>query len=173
MHNHRIIAVLTACCAGFAMLAAAADAHAASSPATGTVAPATQPVTLKGDVKVERTVIENGTKRQVYLDPKVVVPGDHLVFTTAYHNVGADVVRNFVVTNPLPAGVVLAAGTAPEQDVSVDGGKTWGRLDASRVPDGKGATRPASTADVTHLRWTIAALAPGAQGTLVYNAIVR
>ena len=131
------------------------------------------PVTLKGDVKLEKSVTENGVTSIQLLEPKVVVPGDHLLFTTRYHNDGALAVTNFVVTNPLPSAVVLAPEAAAGTEVSVDGGKTWGLLAALKVSDGKGGVRAAGAGDVTHVRWTIAQIAPGAAGQVEYHAIVR
>jgi uncharacterized repeat protein (TIGR01451 family) len=131
------------------------------------------PVSLKGDVKLEKTVTENGKSSVQLLEPKVVVPGDHLLFTTRYHNDGAQAVTNFVVTNPLPSAVLLAPDETAANEVSVDGGKTWGLLAALKVSDGKGGTRAAAPGDVTHVRWTIAAIAPGAAGEVEYHAIVR
>ena len=132
-----------------------------------------QPVVLQGDVKLVKTVVENGVETKVLSEPKVVVPGDFLVFSTSYRNAGTAAVENFVVTNPLPGAVVLAAESAAVLDVSVDGGSSWGLLNTRTVSDGKGGTRPAQVADVTHVRWTLAVLQPGASGTLSYHAIVR
>lgn len=141
--------------------------------ATAVSAQAAQPIELKGDVKVDKLVVENGKEKHVYSDPRVVVPGDKLVFSTAYRNTGSAPVKDFVVTNPVPAAVMLAPDAAEALTVSVDGGKTWGKLATLRVSDGKGGTRPAVAGDVTHLRWVLAQVAPGAAGTLSYNAIVR
>lgn len=131
------------------------------------------PVSLVGDVKLEKTVTENGVQKVVLSDPKVVVPGDHLLFSTAYRNDGAIPVTNFVVTNPLPSAVTLAPETAASVDVSVDGGKTWGKLAVAKMADGKGGQRAAVAADVTHVRWIIAAIPVGGSGTVEYHAIVR
>jgi len=131
------------------------------------------PVSLKGDVKLEKTVTEDGKTSVQLLEPKVVVPGDHLLFTTRYHNDGAQAVTNFVVTNPLPSAVVLAPEATDTTEVSVDGGKTWGLLSALKVSDDKGSARAAQAGDVTHVRWTIAQIAPGAAGQVEYHAIVR
>lgn len=43
-------------------------------------------VVLLGDVKLVKTVIENGKARTDLLEPKVVVPGDRLLFTTRFTN---------------------------------------------------------------------------------------
>jgi len=131
------------------------------------------PVSLVGGVKLEKTVTENGAQKTVLSEPKVVVPGDRLLFSTDYRNDGAVPVTNFVVTNPLPSAVTLAPEAAASTEVSVDGGKTWGKLADAKVSDGKGGLRAATTADVTHVRWTIAAIAAGGSGTVGYHAIVR
>lgn len=130
-------------------------------------------VALVGEVKLEKTITENGKSRTELLEPKVVVPGDRLLFTTRYSNRGTQVANNFVVTSPLPAAVVLSHDAAEGYVVSVDGGKTWGALALAKVPDGKGGLRAAQASDVTHLRWTVASVAPGASGMVRYHAIVR
>lgn len=142
-------------------------------PAASAHADGVPPIELKGSVKVARVVTENGQQRRVLTEPEVVVPGERLVFSTAYHNSGGTQVKDFVVTNPIPEGVMLAPEDTGSTEVSVDGGKSWGKLAVLTMADGQGGRRPAQASDVTHLRWTLATLAPGAQGTLTYNAIVR
>lgn len=141
--------------------------------APAALAQAGQPIELKGDVKVSKQVVENGTEKQVLSEPKVVVPGDRLIFSTSYRNTGGETVRNFVVTNPIPNGVMLAPEGAAEHSVSVDGGKSWGKLASLSVNNGEGAMRPAVAGDVTHVRWVLPEVAPGAEGKVTYNAIVR
>lgn len=131
------------------------------------------PVSLHGDVKLEKTVTTAGVAQLVLSEPKVVVPGDRLLFSTAYRNDGTQPVTNFVVTNPLPGAVVLSPESAATLDVSVDGGKSWGKLATIKVSDGKGGQRAAVAADVTHVRWVIPTIAAGSSGTVEYHAIVR
>lgn len=152
-------------------LSAAIMLAALAAPAT---AQAPSPIELTGEIKVRKKVVENGVEREVLADPQVVVPGDRLLFRTGYRNVGAEPVKNFVITNGLPAGVLLlpeGAGTAGL--VSVDGGKSWGKLEAQTVPDGAGGKRPAVASDVTHLRWVLAEIKPGSRGEVTYLAAVR
>ncbi|WP_295639550.1 hypothetical protein [Novosphingobium sp.] len=136
-------------------------------------APAAGQISLKGDVKVEKTVVTNGASTHVLVTPQKVVPGDRLVFSTAYHNNGASAVDHFVVTNPLPKGVAYAADGTEASEVSVDGGKSWGQLAKLTVADDKGGQRAAQANDVTHVRWTVAVIAPGATGAVSYHAVVR
>ena len=136
-------------------------------------AAAAQPIELKGNVKLDKVIVEQGREKHVMVEPTVVVPGDRLVFATAYRNIGAIAVNNFVVTNPIPVGVMLAPDGVAQALVSVDGGKVWGKLVSLTVAGPGGAKRPALSSDVTHVRWTLPVLAPGATGTLTYRGIVR
>ena len=142
-------------------------------PSAEAIAQASKPVELSGDVKVERTVTEDGKERRVLSKPDTVVPGDKLVFTTNYRNAGTEVVKDFVVTNPIPEAIKLTAEDAAKLELSVDGGKAWGKLADLTVPAEDGTKRPASIDDVTHIRWTFATLEPGAAGAVTYSGTVR
>lgn len=132
------------------------------------------PLTLDGDVKVVKEVTdENGATRTELLPPDVVVPGDKLLFTTTYRNGGTEPVENFVATNPVPAAVAVHASADPALVVSVDGGTTWGVLADLTTTGEDGSSRPARHDDITHIRWTLARVEPGASGELQYPAIIR
>lgn len=132
------------------------------------------PVSLTGDVKAVKTVTDaDGKQRTELVEPTTIVPGDRLVFGTDYANKGAEPVTNFTVTNPLPAAVRLAPDADPALEVSVDGGKSFAVLSALTIAGENGTTRPATHADVTHVRWVLASIAPGASGRLTYPAIIR
>jgi uncharacterized repeat protein (TIGR01451 family) len=133
----------------------------------------TNAVKLAGEVKLEKVVVVNGAEKVTLVEPAVVVPGDRLLFSTRYENSGAQSAENVVVTNPLPSAVALANDSAAGLSVSVDGGKSFSQLASLTVADGKGGMRPAQAADVTHVRWVLATVAPGANGTLTYRAVVR
>lgn len=131
------------------------------------------PVALKGSVQLEKTVTVDGKSQIELVEPKVVVPGDRLLFSTSYRNDSAAAVTDFIVTNPVPAAVVVSPDAMSAVEVSVDGGKTWGLIASLKVSDGKGGLRAALAEDATHLRWTIPSIAPGASGKVEYHAIVR
>lgn len=135
---------------------------------------ASTPVSLTGDVKAEKVVVgADGKERIELVEPTAIIPGDKLVFGTDYASNAAEAVSNFVVTNPLPAAVRLAPEADPALTVSVDGGKTFGALAALTITNSDGTTRPAAHADVTHVRWVLASIAPGEKGRLSYPAIIR
>lgn len=134
---------------------------------------ASGPVSLTSELKLDRVVTEAGVKKHVLVTPSKVVPGDMLIFTTSYRNSGAKTITNFVVTNPIPKGTVLASDGFGNFTASVDGGKSWGQLASLTVADGKGGRRAAQATDVTQVRWVITSIAPGSSGSVEYHAIVR
>lgn len=153
-------------------LAAAAALGVPAVPLAAQAAPS--PIVLKGDVKAVKLVTDkDGKQRTELVEPDTIVPGDRLVFGTDYANKGTEPVTNFVVTNPLPAAVRLAPDADPALEVSVDGGKTFGVLAKLSVANPDGTKRPATQADVTHVRWVLASIAPGVSGRVTYPAIIR
>lgn len=132
-------------------------------------------VALSSAVFVEKQVDDgNGRTRITLEQPKVVTPGDRLVFILNYQNQGPKPATNFVVTNPLPAAVVYQGTPDTSAELSIDGGKTWGPLSALKMPDGPDRWRSARPEDVTHVRWTMKQPIPaGAQGKLSFRGVVR
>lgn len=152
-------------------LAAAAMALPGAAFATQAAASA---IALTGDVKAVKVITAaDGTETTELVEPNTIIPGDRLIFGTDYVHGGSEAVTNFTVTNPLPGAVRLAPDADPGLEVSVDGGKTWGVLAALTVSNSDGAARPATHTDVTHVRWVLASIDPGAKGRLTYPAIIR
>jgi uncharacterized repeat protein (TIGR01451 family) len=146
----------------FALLAPAA-AQAANS------------VSLASTVFVEKTIADaNGRNRVILEEPKVVTPGDRLVFILAYRNIGGVPASDFVITNPLPQAVSYQGTSDGSAQVSVDGGRSWGSLAALKVQEVDGRWRSAQADDVTHVRWAMKRAIPaGAQGKFSFRGIVR
>lgn len=79
----------------------------------------------------------------------------------------------FTITSEVPRHLSFRESARPTQEVSVDGGKSWGQLGEVTLRDrfGRRAARPA---DVTHLRWRIhASEAALGRGNIAYSATVR
>lgn len=132
-------------------------------------------VLLTSAVFIERTIADGIGKSKVILqEPKVVTPGDRLIFILSYHNQGPDAANSFTVTNPLPSAVAYQGTADTFAEVSIDGGKAWGALSALKMPDGDGRWRSARPEDVTHVRWAMKQSIPaGAQGKFSFRGIVR
>ena len=139
------------------------------------IAFAADSVALSSMVFVEKTIADADGKAKITLhEPKVVTPGDRLIFILNYQNRGSSAANNFIVTNPLPSAVVYQGTADASAEVSIDGGKIWGALTALKVPDGAGRWRGARPEDVTHVRWTMKQAIPaGAQGKFSFRGIVR
>jgi uncharacterized repeat protein (TIGR01451 family) len=143
---------------------------ALAAPAT---AAASSQVTLASDVFVERIHQGPSGRATTKLEPpKTVTPGDRLVFVLSYRNSGIEPANGFVVTNPVPDAVAFA--DAEDAEVSVDWGRSWGRLPSLTVRRSDGSSRPAQPGDVTHVRWRIRqAIAAGDSGKLSFRAVAR
>lgn len=149
-------------------------AAALAVPALPLAAQDSSPIVLNGDVKAVKIITDaDGKQRTDLVVPSTIVPGDRLLFGTDYANNGVDAVKSFVVTNPLPAAVRLAPDADPALEVSVDGGSSFGVMASLTIANSDGTTRQAAHADVTHVRWVLASIAPGASGRLTYPAIIR
>jgi hypothetical protein len=90
--------------------------------------------------------------------------GDRVVYVVNWQRRSG--AGGFTLTNPLPAMVNYQASADGAEQVSVDGGRTWGKLDVLRV-----GSRRATPEDVTHVRWRIAE--PRGSGSLAFSGIVR
>ena len=142
---------------------------------TPVAAHAANDVALTSSVFVEKSVPQaDGKTRVVLEEPRVVVPGDRLVFVLAYKNIGGKPATDFVVTNPMPGAVAYQGTGDAGAIVSIDGGKSWGSLAALKVRKADGSVRAAYPEDVTHVRWAMKApIAVGATGKLSFRGVVR
>ena len=127
------------------------------------------------DSSVEREMPAAGGKTKTVLEePKVVIPGDRLVFILQYRNTGTQSAKDFVVTNPMPAPVAYQGTSDTVAQVSVDGGRMFAPLASLKVREADGAERAARPEDVTHVRWVLhEPIAAGAQGKLSFRGVVR
>lgn len=137
---------------------------------------AQQAVALSSKAFVVKQVPDGttGKMKNTLAAPERVLPGEALVFMLEYKNNGATPAASFVINNPIPANVIYTGVEQEWADVSVDGGKTFGKLAALKVAKGDGTMRPALPTDVTHVRWKFAqAIAPAAAGRVTYYGMVK
>jgi len=93
--------------------------------------------------------------------------GDRIVTVVTWYRMAGQ--GDFTVTNPLPRAIAYQASARDNQEVSVDGGRSWGQLGELRI-----GSRFATPEDVTHIRWRVTPnLAAKGSGQLVYSGIVR
>ncbi len=156
-----------------ALLAAPASAQDETplASASGDAAPK---VSLKSDVKALVTTTDaTGKETSELATATEYTPGTKLSFGMIYANEGAEAATNVTGTSPLNKSVRLAPDADPALIVSVDGAESFGTLDTLVVATESGATRAATHADVTHVRWTIASIAPGESGRIGFPVIIR
>jgi hypothetical protein len=127
-------------------------------------AAATPNIAMESAVFVEK--IDAGNARR--LKPaRTLKRGDRVVTIVSWHRLGGD--GAFVITNPLPRAIAYQDSAREDEEVSVDGGRTWGRLGELKI-----GSRIASPEDVTHVRWRIPhRVATTGTGHIAYSGIVR
>lgn len=102
-----------------------------------------------------------------------VVPGAEVIYHLEYRNTGKEAATDIAIDNPMPKQLnYVEAAATPPTAVSVNGGKTFGRLSELTVTGADGRPRAARPTDVTNLRWVIPMLAPGAKGVVSFRARV-
>lgn len=103
-----------------------------------------------------------------HLEPaQSLARGDRIITIVTWYRLGGQ--GAFTITNPLPQSVYYQKSAEGDEEVSVDGGRTWGRL-----ADLKVGSRNATPEDVTHVRWRISAhVARSGTGHIAYSGIVR
>lgn len=93
--------------------------------------------------------------------------GDRVVYLVNWFRTGG--AGAFTVSYPIPRTVYFEGSADGSEEVSLDGGRTWGKLDAMRV-----GGRLATPEDVTNVRWHISSNAAAkGSGEIAYSAIVR
>ena len=131
------------------------------------------PVSVANAVYVEREVsIGNGASARVLEPAQTLRRGDRLVYVVSWR---AQQSRgeHLTITNPLPRTIAYERSAGGDEDVSIDGGRNWGKLDALRIRDGA-VWRYATPQDVTHIRWKVSPqLALAGSGRLTWSGIVR
>ncbi len=126
-------------------------------------------------VQMEQVTIDEAGKRSTQLvEVSKVVPGDEVIYTVTFSNIGDEPVENVVITNPLPEQLTYIDGSAfgPGADIvfSADGGKTFGKPGELTV-DEEGTQRIADARDFTHIRWVMRSdIAAGSQGVSQFRA---
>jgi uncharacterized repeat protein (TIGR01451 family) len=159
------------------MLASLLAATAAAAPAEPTASAGTIKLSIVGEMEQEFTN-DQGQKAKRLVPLVKVIPGDEIVYTISYHNVGKQPADKVVITDPIPKEVSFKDGSAygPGTAISysVDGGKTFGAADALRVKGADGKERAAVGEDYTHVRYTVlASVAPGQKGFVRFRAILK
>ena len=140
-------------------------------------APASAQLVLTNNVYRETIRTTTDGRATTELAPAArMVPGTTAVYVMTVTNRGARPATNLAINNHVPSGVAyVGPGTEGAQpEVSVDGGRTFGPIASAKTLVAGGATRAATPADVTDVRWTIrGSLERGASASVSYKGRIR
>jgi uncharacterized repeat protein (TIGR01451 family) len=136
-------------------------------------------IELTSTAEVEVSVVNDRGVAELKRVPAAeanVVPGDPVIFTNHYSNMG-EPAEQVIIANPLPENMVYVAGTAEGAgaviEFSVDGGKSYGPPEELKVQGNNGRERMAEAADYTNIRWTIGSIGKGESGSVSFQAKVK
>jgi uncharacterized repeat protein (TIGR01451 family) len=106
-----------------------------------------------------------------------VVPGERVIYTITFRNVGDEPAENVVINNPIDQNLAYVGGSAfgpgTAIEFSIDGGTVFAAAGDLTVTE-DGVSRAAEGKDYTHIRWTMQNdLAVGAQGVARFTAELK
>lgn len=86
------------------------------------------------------------------------MPGEEVIYTSVFRNIGTRPAGDINVTNPVPANTTYVGGSAFGENATItfsaDGGKTWAPADKLKVRGADGKERAAAVSEITHVRWS-------------------
>ncbi|MDJ0907262.1 MAG: hypothetical protein QNI96_14675 [Woeseiaceae bacterium] len=126
--------------------------------------------------KEERVRAESGEIDTRLVPADTVLPGEKVVYTITFTNVGGETAGDVVVSNPIDSSLTYVDGSAfgagMSVEFSVDGGQSYATADDLVIAEGT-VSRPAEPEDYTHIRWTLdGELEAGATGVARFSATV-
>ena len=137
--------------------------------------------TIRLEHKAEQQEVvtdDNGIEQTRLVEAARVLPGEEVLFTVTYTNVGDEAAEDVVITNPVPEHMsyVNSSATGDNTSVtfSVDGGETFAAPQDLLITDALGVERPAAAKDYSHIRWVVESdVTAGGSGTVHFAAVVE
>lgn len=132
------------------------------------------------DVLTEREVVDPVSGKTVREPARDAEPGNELIYTIRFANLGDETATDLVVDNPLPTGVSFVADSATgpgELRVSADRGRTFAAPDAltlpTRLADGRTVQLPAPPDRYTDVQWVLDRLPAATTAEVGFRVRVR
>ena len=124
-------------------------------------------VSLDSAVFVEKTRPSGSSAVRTLEPANRLTRGDRVVTLVTWYRLGGS--GGFTVTNAMPQSLAYQRSAEGGEEVSVDGGKSWGRLRDLHM-----GSRMATPEDVTHVRWYVSPVqAQSGTGRIAYAGLVR
>jgi len=119
----------------------------------------------------------DGSIQYDYVEPKLVLPDDVILYEIKFENISDQAVSNIVIDNPIANNSSYRGGsvTGDNTDItfSVDG-KNFAAADALTVKDASGKTWQAKPEDYRAIRWVYnKPLKPGEVGKVTYKTTIN
>ncbi|HHJ36721.1 MAG TPA: hypothetical protein ENJ87_13245 [Gammaproteobacteria bacterium] len=119
----------------------------------------------------------DGSVQYDYVEPKLVLPDDVILYEIVFENITDKEISNIVINNPIANNSKYRAGSATgdatEITFTVDG-KTFAAADALTVKDKTGRSWQAKPEDYTAIRWLYKkVLKPGEKGKVTYKTTIK
>ena len=131
--------------------------------------------------KVFKQVIKkdkDGNTTYDYIEPKTALPGDVMMYTISFENIGSNPAEGIVINDPIPNNskyrMDSAVGKNTTITFSIDGGKNFGNPDDLVVKDKNGKEWKAKPESYTHIRWVYnKPFAPGETGEVSFKTQIK
>ena len=131
--------------------------------------------------KVLKQVIKKDKKGNTtydYIEPGTALPGDVMMYTITFENIGNEPATGIVINDPVPNNskyrVDSATGKNTKITFSIDGGKSFGNPDDLVVKDKSGKEWKAKPESYTHIRWVYnKSLAPGMKSKVSFKTQIK
>jgi uncharacterized repeat protein (TIGR01451 family) len=127
--------------------------------------------------KEEAFVNDAGETETRLVAANTVVPGEAVIYTITFQNIGEEPAASVVITNPIDETLTYIDGSAfgpgMQLQFSVDEGQSFATAETLIVVE-EGESRPAGADDFSHIRWVMQnELAVGAMATARFMAVLK
>lgn len=138
-------------------------------------------IELKSVSEVEVTVQNaKGEPEVIRVDAAManVAPGDTVIFSNHYANLGEQPADDVVLVNAVPEHMLYLTDTAEGEgtrvEFSINAGKSYGQPDNLKIVGDNGKERKADPGNYTHIRWVFTgSIGKGESGSVSFRAKVK
>lgn len=128
--------------------------------------------------EIQTRVVDGETVETQVQEPVTsAIPGEALIYRIRLENSGPESAEDISMVLPIDPSLTIIPDSLTgkiefEKSLSVDGGKTFGRLDDLTVQENN-SERPATISDATHLKIDIPLLSEGQSTRIDYRVTVK